>query len=242
MSKSNIIVVASGKGGVGKSTFIAGVSRHLTENGKKVLAIDCDIGLRSLDLLFGYSEKTVFDWGDCIFGNCTVEEAIIHGEPDLLSAPVSYSDSFTPEALKELTDSLDSQYDFIFLDAPAGIGRGFEIAASCADKAVFITTPDSICVRSCARAYREAESKNISDCFLVINMFEAKNVKKGKLLNIDECIDETGLQLLGSVPLDRELAFSSVTGSMPGEFSPSDGAFFRISERLCGKRIPLSVV
>ena len=236
---AEIIVIASGKGGSGKSSFTAGVGRALAKLDKKVLAIDCDIGLRSLDLLFGVSENVVFDWGDRLCDRCTVEQAIIKAEIDLLAAPRNFSSEFTPESTAALFRSFAKDYDYILLDSPAGIDRGFQISASGADRAVVVTTPDNICVRSCARAFDELRRLGIEDARLVINMFEVKPVCKKKLLNIDQCIDETGVQLLGVVPRDFNIGYCSVTGNTPGEFSPSTLAYKRIAKRITGQRIPL---
>lgn len=236
---AKIYIVASGKGGVGKSTLTAGLARMLSELNKKVLAIDCDIGLRSLDILLGYDDKVVFDWGDVITGRCQKEDAVIKGDVDFIAAPRSYDEAYTGEALKEFIDSIKIGYDYIFLDAPAGIGTGFNIAAASAEYGIAVTTPDNVCVRSCGRACEELNKHNIDDIRLVINMFEAKPVVKKKLLNIDECIDETGVQLLGVIPLDRILAFASVTGVAPGEFSASEQAFYRLAKRITGERVPL---
>lgn len=236
---AEIIIVASGKGGSGKSSFVTGVGRALANLGKKVLAIDCDIGLRSLDLLFGVSENVVFDWGDLLLERCSAEQAIIKSDIDLLTAPRSFCDDFTTEAVAKLFKSFSEKYDYILLDSPAGIDRGFQLAAAGADKAVVVTTPDSVCVRSCSRAFDELRRIGIEEARLVINMFEVKPVCKKKLLNIDQCIDETGVQLLGIVPRDINVGFASVIGSAPGEFSPSTLAYSRIAKRITGKRIPL---
>lgn len=236
---AEIIVIASGKGGSGKSSFTAGIGRALAKLDKKVLAIDCDIGLRSLDLLFGVSENVVFDWGDLLCDRCNVEQAIIKAEIDLLAAPRNFSSEFTPESTAALFRSFAKDYDYILLDSPAGIDRGFQISASGADKAIVVTTPDNICVRSCARAFDELRRLGIEDARLVINMFEVKPVCKKKLLNIDQCIDETGVQLLGVVPRDINIGYCSVTGETPGEFSPSTLAYKRIAKRITGQRIPL---
>lgn len=236
---AEIIMVTSGKGGSGKSTFTVGVSRALAQLGKKVLAVDCDIGLRSLDLLFGVSEQVVFDWGDLLSERCTAEQAVSVGSIGLLAAPLSYSDSFTEDGFSRLIHKFDDKYDFIFIDSPAGIDRGFSLAASGAKRAIAVTTPDSVCVRSCNRAFRELDRLGVADVRLVINMFESKPVCKHRLLNIDQCIDETGVQLLGIVPRDPALAFCSVTGDAPGEFSSSTLAFRRIAKRLCGEKAPL---
>lgn len=236
---AEIIVVASGKGGSGKSSFVTGVSRALAAMDKKVLAIDCDIGLRSLDLLFGVTENVVFDWGDLLLDRCTAEQALISGEIDLLAAPRSFYDEFTPDAVAKLFKSFSEDYDYIFIDSPAGIDRGFQLAAAAADKAIVLSTPDNVCVRSCSRAFDELRRLKIEDVRLIINMFEVKPVCKKKLLNIDQCIDETGVQLLGIIPRDINVGFCSVTGTIPGEFSPSTLAFKRIAKRITGKRVPL---
>ncbi len=236
---AEIIVVASGKGGSGKSSFVTGVSRALVSQGKRVLAIDCDIGLRSLDLLFGVTENVVFDWGDLLLDRCEREQALIKGDIDLLAAPRNFYSEFTPEAVAKLFKSFSKDYDYIFLDGPAGIDRGFQLAAAAADKAIVLSTPDSVCVRSCSRAFDELRRLKIEDVRLVINMFEVKPVCKHKLLNIDQCIDETGVQLLGVVPRDINVGYCSVTGTIPGEFSPSTLAFKRIAKRITGKRVPL---
>ncbi|MBQ4626139.1 MAG: P-loop NTPase, partial [Clostridia bacterium] len=153
--------------------------------------------------------------------------------------PRSYYDEFTQESVSALFKSLSENYDFILLDSPAGIDRGFQLAASGADRAVVVTTPDSVCVRSCSMAFAELNKLKIEDIRLVINMFEVKPVCKKKLLNIDKCIDETGVQLLGVVPRDANIGFSSVTGTSPKEFAPSSLAFNRIAKRISGQRVPL---
>jgi septum site-determining protein MinD len=236
---AQIIVIASGKGGSGKSSFTVGAGRALANLGYKVLAADCDIGLRSLDILLGVSEQVVFDWGDLLLERCSAEQAIIKADIDLIAAPRSFYDEFTPESVSSLFKSLSENYDYILLDSPAGIDRGFELAAAGADRAIVVSTPDSVCVRSCSMAFSELRKLKIEDVRLVINMFEVKPVCKRKLLNIDQCIDETGVQLLGVVPRDANIGFSSVTGTSPKEFAPSSLAFNRIAKRISGKRVPL---
>ncbi len=236
---AQIIVIASGKGGTGKSSFTVGVGRALARLGFKVLAADCDIGLRSLDILLGVSSQVVFDWGDLLLERCSAEQAIINADIDFLAAPRSYYDEFTPESVSSLFKSLSDKYDYILLDSPAGIDRGFSLAAAGADRAIVVTTPDSVCVRSCSMAFAELNKLKIEDTRLVINMFEVKPVCKNKLLNIDKCIDETGVQLLGVVPRDANIGFSSVTGTSPREFAPSTLAFNRIAKRISGQRVPL---
>ncbi len=236
---AQIILVASGKGGSGKSSFVTGVGGALTALGKKVLVVDCDIGLRSLDIMLDVTEKVVFDWGDLLLERCNAEQAVIKGDIDLLAAPRSFCDELTPEATAKLFKSFAEDYDYILLDSPAGIDRGFSLAASAADRAVVVSTPDNVCVRSCSRAFDELRRMGKEDVRLVINMFEVKPVCKRKLLNIDQCIDETGVQLLGVVPRDYNISFSTVTGKQPPSDSPATLAFSRIARRITGQRIPL---
>ncbi len=236
---SEFILVASGKGGAGKSSFVTGVAKALTTLGKKILVVDCDVGLRSLDIMLDVTENVVFDWGDLLLGRCDAEQAVIKGKIDLLAAPRNFDDGFTPDKMKKIFEQFREKYDFVFFDSPAGIDRGFTLAAAPADRAIVVTTPDSVCVRSCSRAFDELRKMKKDDVRLVINMFEVKPVCKKKLLNIDQCIDETGVQLLGVVPRDINIPYSTVTGKQPPSDSPASLAFSRIARRINGQRIPL---
>ena len=236
---AEIFAVVSGKGGVGKSTFTAGISKALASMGKRVLAVDCDIGLRSLDLLLDCDRRIVFDWGDGVSERCTPARTVISGEVDFIAAPRKMSDAYTAACLKKLLDEIVSGYDFVFADSPAGLGAGFEIAVGCADRLIAVTTPDSVCVRSCAIACEQAAALGLTDSRLIINMFESKPAERRRLLNLDDCVDETSTPLLGVIPMDRALAFAAVTGVQPDEFSPSSQAFYRIAKRLCGEKAEL---
>lgn len=236
---SQTVVIASGKGGVGKSTLTSGLARELFIREKKVLCIDGDVALRSLDIMLDMGDRVVFNWGDVALGNCNPEEAVVKDEIDFLAAPVSFSEDFDADVLKNIIPYYSDKYDYILIDAPAGVDKGFEIAARAAERAIVVTTPDAVCVRSCNLCARELEKPGIEDIKLVINMFDSEKVKKGQLYNIDKCIDETCVQLLGLVPYDAAVVYSSVINRVPGEFSPATRAFIRISGRLCGERIPL---
>ncbi len=236
---AEIYAIISGKGGVGKSTFTAGISTALTGLGKKVLAVDCDIGLRSLDLLLECDSQIVFDWGDAVLSRCEPERAVIRGKVDFIAAPRSFNSEFNAENLRKLLSSFSDRYDYIFIDSSAGVGRSFETAVGTADSLIAVTTADNICVRSCETACADARKLGVTNQRLIINMFEIKPVKRNKLLNLDECVDQTGVRLLGVVPFDRVLAYASVTGVKPDEFSPSDRAFERIARRITGETVGL---
>ncbi len=234
------IVISSGKGGVGKSTVTAGLSRALENEGKKVLAIDFDIALRSLDLLFGVREQVSRNWGDVVLNNCEKENVIIHvGDIDFISAPLSFNEAFTPEKVKAMIDAFDEDYDVIFIDAPAGIGEGFRLACAGADSAIVVSTPDDVCVRSVEIAAKQIASQGIGKVNLVINRFLKKLSAKRKFLNIDEVIDMTTVQLIGVIPYDAKIGFSSMHNSTFNFKASSQKSFNRIARRILGENVPL---
>ena len=233
-------VFVSGKGGVGKSSVALGIARSMSEKGLRVLLADFDIGLRSLDLMLGVSETVVFDWGDVLLGRCSIKDAVINkGTLAFFPAPTAYDEAFTPEEIKKLFEVLDADFDFMLFDAPAGLGKVFELACAPAQKAVLVTTPDSVCVRSCSAAAAKVRALGLENPYLIINRFIEKPVIKGRLLNIDDCIDSVSAKLTGVVPEDFAVVTSSVTGIQPDKNAPSSKAFNRICLRLNGEKVPL---
>ncbi|MBE6783186.1 MAG: hypothetical protein E7536_04170 [Ruminococcaceae bacterium] len=236
------IVIASGKGGVGKSTVAAGLSRAFENEGKKVLAIDFDIGLRSLDLLFGVREQVVKNWGDVLLENCEKDHAIIHvGNIDFISAPLNFSEEFTSEKVKEMVEKYESDYDIILFDAPAGISAGFVLACAGANSAIVVSTPDDVCVRSVEITAQKIVSLGINDIRLVINRFIKKLSAKRKFLNVDEVIDSTFVQLIGVIPYDAKIGFSSMQSSSFNLKASSQKSFGRIAKRILGENVPLKI-
>ncbi|NLP48450.1 MAG: septum site-determining protein MinD [Clostridiales bacterium] len=236
------IVVASGKGGVGKSTLTTGISSQIAAAGKSVLVIDGDIGLRSLDLMFGLRDRVLFDWGDIILGHCEIRQAILKAKGlDLLAAPLKPNDVFTRNNFRSLIKELDDLYDYIFIDASAGITNGFRLAVGVGDLGLLVATPDDVSVRSAGIAAQEMLALGISEPRLLINRLKKRDVKKGRFLNIDEVIDSTGVQLIGVVPEDADLAFCATTGRPFVPSNPGARAFERIAARLLGKNIPLKL-
>lgn len=236
------IVIASGKGGVGKSTVTAGLSRALESMGKKVLAIDFDIGLRSLDLLFGVRDQVVRNWGDVIMGDCEKEHAIIHvGDIDFISAPLYFNEDFTPEKVRDFVKSFDRDYDVIFIDSPAGISQGFALACAGADSAIVVSTPDDVCVRSVEITANKIASYGVKEIRLVINRFIKKLSAKRKFLRVDEVIDLTTVQLVGVIPYDEKIGFSSMEKSTFNFRSSSQKSFGRIARRIMGEDVALKL-
>ncbi|MBQ9552363.1 MAG: P-loop NTPase [Clostridia bacterium] len=237
------IVIASGKGGVGKSSVSAGLALALQRSGYRVLLVDCDIGLRSLDLILGAGAELLFHWGDVIQKRCTPEQALtaVAGGVSLLSAPSDFESAYTPEAMRELAAAYDEAFDFILFDSPAGIGFGLELAAAAAQLALIVATPDEVCVRSGQVAADTLSRSGVADSRLIINRFDSRSVAKGKLLNIDEVIDCTHLRLIGVVPADPAVTFGMSRGQAMNEKGKAMKAFDRIAERLNGKRVLLQI-
>ncbi len=235
------IVVASGKGGVGKTTFTVAIAKALTKLGNRVLIIDCD-RLRSVDLLMGVTKELVYDFGDVILGRCEPLDALYENENiSVLSCPADY-EGIDAQAMKQLADHYDCDYNFILFDAPAGIGRGLSLACAAADCGIVVATADLVCVRSACTAANEMERMGVKQNRLVINRADTKDIVKGRLLNIDKVIDSTQVQLIGVVPEDEKLRLGAMGGVIYKKRQDSYVAFSNIAKRICGEYIPLSLL
>ena len=236
------IVIASGKGGVGKSSLTVGLARALRDQGKRVLAVDCDVGLRSLDLLFAVGDKLVFDWGDVLCGHCEAEKALIETDGlHLLAAPLSENDGFTPDGMRQLLSQYDEDFDFVLIDAPAGVSGEFLLAAAAADMGVLVATADDVCLRSASRAADVLRNAGLLNLRLVLNRFHLPAMEHSFLYNIDASIDRVGVQLLGVVPEDPMVMFRMPKGEPMPKKCAAKSAWMRIAKRLCGENVPLRV-
>ncbi|MGN0174502.1 MAG: septum site-determining protein MinD [Acutalibacteraceae bacterium] len=242
---NNVYVITSGKGGAGKSTVSAFLGVELCKLGKKVLLIDMDEGLRSLDLMLDVSSHTLFDVSDIIKGNCNVNQAILPVKQCanlyLLPAPVTVNSLNSPKGMRILCDKLSEYFDFILIDSPAGVGKGFINAISGADNALVVVNPDAVSVRDGAYVAKLLRENKISNIRLVINKLDVDLVKKGIYYNIDEVIDATTLQLIAAVPYDTELLkeFNNCTNMLYS--SPALEAFSRLAKRILNENVPLGI-
>ena len=185
---SEVIVITSGKGGVGKTTTTANIGIGLAKLGKKVLVIDTDLGLRNLDVVLGLENRIVYNLVDVIEGKCRPKQAIIKDKrfQDLYllpSAQTKDKSSVSPEQMKKLTEDLREDYDFVLLDCPAGIEQGFQNAIAGADKAIVVTTPEVSSIRDADRIIGLLEASGIRDNQLVINRLRVDMVKKGDMMS-----------------------------------------------------------
>ncbi len=185
---SQVIVITSGKGGVGKTTTTANLGVGLAQAGKKVVLIDTDIGLRNLDVVLGLENRIVYDLVDVVTGVCTPKQAAIKDKryDGLFLIPAAQTkdkDAVSVEQMKELCEKLKKDYDFVIIDCPAGIEQGFKNAIAGADKALVVTTPEVSAVRDADRIIGLLEANEIEDHYLVINRIRPDMVKRGDMLS-----------------------------------------------------------
>lgn len=240
-----IITITSGKGGVGKTTTTANLSAALASQGKKVVAIDADIGLRNLDVVMGLENRIVYDLVDVVEGTCRLRQAMIRDKRlnDLYLIPAAQSrdkTAVTPGDMIELTNQLRDEFDFIIIDSPAGIEQGFKNAIAPADRVLIVTTPEVSAVRDADRIIGLIESDEKGPGDLIINRLRHDMVKRGDMLNTDDVIDILGVNLLGIVPDDESIIISTnqgrpivmENGSLAGQ------AFRNIALRITGHDVP----
>ena len=244
--KGQCIAVVSGKGGTGKTSFTAGVGAALARSGKRVLCIDCDVGLRNLDLALGLSDRALMDFSDVAQGRCTLSAAVVE-QPllpglFLLTAPVRMRGRpVTEEEMAQLLAEAREQFDYCLLDAPAGLGIGFRLATCAADRAVVVTTSDASSLRDAQHTVMEMHSFGAGRLHLVVNRVR-KKMLRSMHATIDDAIDKAGLPLIGVVPEDDALPLSLNRG-MPLLLADSQSsaayAYRNIAARMQGDRVPL---
>ena len=234
------IVIASGKGGVGKTSLCVGIGKAISALGMRVLLIDCDC-LRSLDVLTGVTEQMVYNFGDVVFGRCAPMDAVYENDGlSVVTCPESY-DNISDFSMKWLIGKYEKHFDYILLDAPAGIERGLHMALSVADRAIVISIPDLVCVRSACIAGREIEKAGIKNIRLVINRVSKRDIMRGRLLNIDSVIDATQIQLIGIVPEDPKIRLGSMGRDVYRKGQVSYKALSNIAKRIIGQTAVLKV-
>ena len=240
------IAVVSGKGGTGKTSFTAGVGEALALSGRRVLCLDCDVGLRNLDLALGLSDRALMDFSDVAQGRCSLESAVVEHPrlPGLflLTAPVrTRGRPVTETQMADLLAEVCKRYDFCLLDAPAGLGTGFLLATASADRAVVVTTTDPSSLRDAQHTVMELDRFGSGKLHLVVNRVR-KKLLRSMHATIDDAIDKAGLPLIGVVPEDDALLLSLTRGTpllLASSQSPAAWAYRNIAARLQGGRVPL---
>jgi len=241
-------VITSGKGGVGKTTVTSNLGTALSLRGRKVCVVDADIGLRNLDVVMGLESRVVYDLVHVIEGQCRLKQALIkHKKAEgLFLLPASQTrnkEAITPEQMKDLIQRLktEEQFDYVFVDCPAGIEHGFKNAIAGADEAIIVTTPDVSAIRDADRIIGLLQAAEMYDPKLIINRFSLELVGKSSMMDKGDIIDILAIELLGVIPEDSQIIDSSNIGE-PITFTDntkSAAAFKRIARRIEGETVPI---
>ena len=241
---SEVIVITSGKGGVGKTTTTANVGTGIAKLNKKVVLIDTDIGLRNLDVVMGLENRIVYNLVDVVEGNCRVKQALIKDKRYenlflLPSAQTRDKTSVTPEQMKKLIEELKTEFDYILLDCPAGIEQGFKNAIAGADRALIVTTPEVSAIRDADRIIGLLEANGLERVELIVNRIRMDMVKRGDMMSIDDVVDILAIDLIGAVPDDEHIVISTNQGEpLVGNDSLAGQAYMNICHRILGENVP----
>ena len=191
---SEVIVITSGKGGVGKTTTAANIGTGLAMLGKKTVVVDTDIGLRNLDVVMGLENRIVYNLVDVIYGNCRLKQALIRDKRYnnlylLPSAQTKDKTAVTPEQMIKLTEEMSSYFEYIILDCPAGIEQGFKNAIAGASRAIIVTTPEVSAIRDADRIIGLLEANDVTQIELIINRIRPDMIQKGDMMSVDDVIE-----------------------------------------------------
>jgi septum site-determining protein MinD len=240
-----VITVTSGKGGVGKTTTTANIGVALARLGKRVVVVDADIGLRNLDIIMGLENRIVYDLVDIVEGRAKLKQALIKHKqfPDLYLIPAAQTRDKTavsPSDMVALANELRKEFDFIVIDSPAGIERGFRNAVAPAEEVLIVTNPEVSAVRDADRIIGLIEAENKGPAKLILNRVKIDMIKKGEMLSPDDVTDILAIKIIGIVPEDENVVPSSNSG-IPVTLnaqSRAGVAFNNIARRLCGENVP----
>jgi len=240
-----VVTVTSGKGGVGKTTATANLGAALASEGGKVVCLDADIGLRNLDVVLGLENRIVYDLVDVVEGRCRTRQALIRDKrlPDLFLIPAAQTrdkSAVSPSDMVRLCDELRQEFEWILIDSPAGIERGFRNAIAPADIILVVTNPEVSAVRDADRIIGLIEAEEKGPARLVINRIKPEMVRRGDMLSADDVLELLAVELIGLIPEDENVVMSTNRGmpiALNGK-SRAGTAFRNIAKRLRGETVP----
>lgn len=246
MGVGEVIVITSGKGGVGKTTTSANLGAALASLQKSVVLVDADIGLRNLDVVMGLENRIVYDLVDVVEGFARIRQALIRDKrfDNLCLLPAAQTKDKTavsPEQMRALCGELRQGFDFVLVDSPAGIEQGFRNAIAGADHALVVATPEVASVRDADRIIGLLEAGHMPAPRLIINRLRPAMVRRGDMMDIGDIIDILAVELIGVIPEDEAIVVSTNRGE-PAVLLPASraGAAFReIARRLLGEQVPI---
>jgi len=242
-----VIVITSGKGGVGKTTTTANIGAALALMGKKVAMIDTDIGLRNLDIVMGLENRIVYDIVNVAEGVCRPRQALIKDKrfPNLYVMPAAQSkdkSAVTPQNMLKMCSELKKDFDYLLIDCPAGIEQGFENAVAAADFAIVVTTPEVSSIRDADRVIGLLDAREIAKHSLVINKVRYDMVRKGDMLTVNDIVDILSEDLIGVIPDDENVIVATNRGEpavLSSKKSSAGNAYKNIARRICGETVPI---
>jgi septum site-determining protein MinD len=242
---SRIIVITSGKGGVGKTTTTANLGTALAKRGRKVAVIDADFGLRNLDLLLGLENRVVYTAVDVLAGQCRLEQALVKDkrQPNLVLLPAAQNrtkDAVTPDQMRQIINAMSQAYQYILVDCPAGIEMGFQNAIAAAREALIVTTPEIAAVRDADRVIGLLEANNIKKTRLIINRIRPAMMEANDMMSVEDVQEILAIPLIGIVPDDERVIVSTNKGEplvMAEHLSAAGLAFNNIARRLEGEPV-----
>lgn len=243
---SEVIVITSGKGGVGKTTTAANLGSALSLEKKKTVIVDADIGLRNLDCVMGLENRIVYDIVDVVEGTCRLKQALIKDKrfENLYLLPAAQTkdkNALSEDQMKTLCDNLRESFDYILIDCPAGIEQGFKNAIAGADRAIVVTNPEVSAVRDADRIIGLLEANEMDDIRLVINRIRQDMVKRGDMMNREDIEQLLAIKLIGLVPDDESIIVSTNKGE-PAVLDPKSLAgksYKEIARRVMGEEIEI---
>jgi septum site-determining protein MinD len=240
-----VIVITSGKGGVGKTTTTANIGTGLALLGKRVALVDTDIGLRNLDVVMGLENRIVYDVVDVCEGTCKIRQALIKDKryDGLFLMPAAQTrdkDAVTSEQMKALMARLKEEFDYVLIDCPAGIEQGFKNAIAGADRAIVVTIPEVSAVRDADRIIGMLMANEIEETSLLINRFRVDMAKRGDMMSVEDTLDILGIDLIGVVPEDEMILRSTNLGEpiVTDKNNPAGQAYSNIIKRITGENVP----
>lgn len=240
-----VIVITSGKGGVGKTTTSANIGTALAKAGQKVVLIDTDIGLRNLDLLLGLENRIVYTIVDVVEERCKLKQALVKDKKNpnlclLAAAQTRDKSALSQDQLKDICDELKEEHDFIIVDCPAGIEQGFQNAIAGATEAIVVTTPEMSAVRDADRIIGLLEAKEgIESYRLLLNRVRPNLIKTNDMMSVEDVVDILSCQLIGIIPEDTGVITSTNKGEpiVNDEKSLAGQAYQNVAKRILGEEV-----
>jgi len=246
---SRVITITSGKGGVGKTTTTANLGTALAMQGKKVVVVDSDIGLRNLDAVLGLENRIVYDLVDVVEGQCRLRQALIKDKrlPDLYLLPAAQTrdkNAVNSVQMEQLCQQLRKEFDFVIIDSPTGIEQGFRNAIVGADEIIIVANPEMASVRDADRIIGLVEAADKPEPRLILNRLRADMVRRGDMMDVADVLEVLGIDLLGIIPEDEMIIITTNKGE-PAVYekrSRAGRAYLNTVQRMLGEEVPLDEI